>query len=214
MITQTIKLAIIDDAPILSNGLSFMLEGYSNLEVVTTATTTSELLHYLQQKPVDILMVDILRYMHGDQLVKKVKEKFPRIRILVLSMNNHDKAMEYRVLRDPDVAGYLSDTAGSRELITALEKIALGGGYFSDDLPRYDDSGPARYKIIGNSRLTGRELEIIRLINREYNNREIADRLFISERTVETHRKHIYQKTCTNNVIALIKYAYNHQLVD
>jgi two-component system nitrate/nitrite response regulator NarL len=183
--------------------------------VVTAATTTSELLQNLRHKQVDILLVDILRYMRGDQLVKKVKEKFPRIKILVLSMNNHDRQMVYCVLRDPDVAGYLSDTAGCRELITALEKIARGGGYyFSDDLPWDDDSTMVRSKPVDAARLTGRELEIIRLIEREYNNREIADRLFISERTVETHRKHIYQKTCTNNVIALIKYAYNNRLVD
>lgn len=213
MITQRIKLAIIDDCPILSNGLLFMLQGYSNLEVVTT-TTTSELLQHLHRKQVDILLVDILRYMQGDQLVKKVKEKFPCIKILVLSMNNHDRDMVYCVLRDPDVAGYLSDTAGSRELITALERIALGGGYFSDDLPWDEDMALVGRKTTGAPRLTGRELEIIRLIEREYNNRQIADRLFISERTVETHRKHIYQKTCTNNVIALIKYAYNNRLVD
>jgi two-component system, NarL family, nitrate/nitrite response regulator NarL len=213
MITQRIKLAIIDDAPILSNGLLFMLQGYNNLEVVTAATTTSELLQHLHQKPVDILLVDILRYMRGDQLVKKVKEKFPRIRILVLSMNNHDRDMVYCVLRDPDIAGYLSDTAGCHELVTAVEKIARGGGYFSDDLPWDDDTTIVRRKTTDAPRLTGRELEIIRLIEREYNNRQIADRLFISERTVETHRKHIYQKTCTNNVIALIKYAYNNRLV-
>jgi two-component system, NarL family, nitrate/nitrite response regulator NarL len=214
MITQRIKLAIIDEAPILSNGLLFMLQGYNNMEVVTAATTTSELLQHLHRKPVDILLVDILRYMQGDQLGKKVKEKFPDIRILVLSMNNHDRDMVYCVLRDPDISGYLSNTAGSRELVTALEKIARGGYYFSDDLPWDDDTAIVRRKAAEAPRLTGRELEIIRLIEREYNNREIADRLFISERTVETHRKHIYQKTCTNNVIALIKYAYNNRLVD
>lgn len=214
MNTQNIKLAIIDDAPILSNGLLFMLQNYSNLEVVTATNTASELLRNLHQRPVDILLVDILRYMRGDQLVRQVKEKFPRIKILVLSMNNHDKDMVYCVMRDPDIAGYLSDNAGSRELIIALEKIALGGGYFSDDLPWDDVNSLAASKTTGPPRLTGRELEIIRLIEREYNNRQIADTLFISERTVETHRKHIYQKTCTNNVIGLIKYAYVHNLVD
>lgn len=214
MTTQTIRLAIIDEAPILSNGLSFMLQGYNNLEVVTTATTTSELLQHLQQKQVDILLVDILRYMQDDQVVKKVKEKFPCIKVLVLSMNTHDNDVVYRVLNDPDISGYLSDHAGTRELLTALERIARGGGYFSDDLP-FDSGNMSPRKTNGAlPRLTGRELEIIRLIEREYNNRQIADTLFISERTVETHRKHIYQKTCTNNVIALIKYAYSHKLVD
>jgi two-component system nitrate/nitrite response regulator NarL len=214
MNTQTIKLAIIDDAPILSNGLFFMLQGYNNLEVVTATNNASELLQHLHYRPVDILLVDILRYMRGDQLVKQVKEKFPCVKILVLTMNNHDKGMVHCVLKDPDIAGYLSDNAGSRELIMALETIALGGGYFSDDLSQDYTNDLVRRKANAGHRLTGRELQIIRLIEREYNNRQIADTLFISERTVETHRKHIYQKTCTNNVIGLIKYAYSHKLVD
>jgi two-component system, NarL family, nitrate/nitrite response regulator NarL len=216
MNTQTIKLAIIDEAPILSHGLLFTLQRYSNLEVVTATTTINELLQQMHQKPVDILLVDILRYMQGDQLVRKVKEEFPNVKILVLSLNNHDKDMVHCVLRDPTIDGYLSDNAGSKELIKAVEKLAKGGGYFSDDLPPGDERISLRAKEAKeNDRgLTGRELEIIRLIEREYNNREIADTLFISQHTVHTHRKHIYQKTCTNNVIALIKYAYSHKLVD
>jgi two-component system nitrate/nitrite response regulator NarL len=211
MNTQTIKLAIIDEAPIVSEGLLFTLQRFSNLEVVTATTTINELLYHMQQKHVDILLVDILRYMQGDQLVRKVKEKFPCIKILVLSMNNHDKNMVHCVLNDDAIDGYLSDKAGLRELITAVERIARGGGYFSADLPC---GTPAVDRKSNGVKLTGRELEIIRLIEKEYNNRQIARSLFISERTVETHRKHIYQKTCTNNVIALIKYAYSHKLVD
>ena len=110
--------------------------------------------------------------------------------------------------------GFLSDSADACELITALERIAVGGGYYSNDLTCTNGKQLIRKKSGREDNLTERELEIIRLIEREYNNREIAHTLFISERTVETHRKHIYQKTCTNNVIALIKYAYSHKLVD
>lgn len=214
MDSETIKLAIIDEAPILSCGLLYMLQPYDNVEVVSTATTTGELLQQLRHKQVDILLVDILRYYQGDQLVKKVKEKFPAIKVLVLSMNNHRKDAVYTALRDSDIDGYLSPRSGSRELVAAVEKVAGGGGYFSDDLPRQYDIDGENFKPGALPRLTGRELEIIRLIEREYTNRQIADALLISERTVETHRKRIYQKTSTNNVIALIKYVYNHQLVD
>lgn len=210
MNTKRIKLAIIDDAPILSNGLLFMLQGYNHLEVVSTSTTTEELLHRMQQQPVDILLVDILRYVQGDQLGRKVKERFPLVKILVLSMNNHDKSMADCVMNDKHVAGFLSDSADACELLTAVEQIAVGGGYYSNDLTSANSS---RKKSEREDNLTERELEVIRLIEQEYNNRQIADTLFISERTVETHRKHIYQKTCTNNVIALIKYAYSHKLV-
>lgn len=214
MNTQRIKLAIIDDAPILSNGLLFMLQGYSNLEVVTNTSTTEDLLHRMQQQPVDILLVDILRYMRGDQLGWKVKDRFPLVKILVLSMNNHDKAMAECVMSDKHVAGFLSDSADTCELITALERLAVGGGYYSKNLTGANGKHLIRKKSDREDNLTERELEVIRLIEQEFNNRQIAHTLFISERTVETHRKHIYQKTCTNNVIALIKYAYSHKLVE
>lgn len=214
MNTKTIKLAIIDDAPILSNGLLFTLQGFNNLEVIANTTCTDELLQQFHEQPPDILLIDILRYMKGDQLVKKVKELFPFVKILVLSMNNHDKNMVYCVLNDPHVSGFLSGNAGTRDLLMALERIALGGNYFSNDLPCRSTLKIIRKKSNPEANLTDRELEIIQLIVQEYNNRQIADSLFISERTVETHRKHIYQKTCTNNIIALIKYTYLHKLVD
>ncbi len=168
----------------------------------------------MQQQPVDILLVDILRYVQGDQLGKKVKKEFPLVKILVLSMNSHDRDLAEGVLNDPYIEGFLSDNAGPSELILALEHIAVGGQYFSQDLAAGFGRRLTGKKNNRTTTLTGRELEIIKLIEQEYNNRQIADTLFISKRTVETHRKHIYQKTCTNNVVALIKYAYLHKLVN
>jgi DNA-binding NarL/FixJ family response regulator len=214
MNTTRIRLAIIDDAPILSNGLLFTLQGYSNFEVVTITTRTHELLEQMQQQPVDILLVDILRYMRGDDLGARVKEKFPDLKILVLSMNNHDRYMAHCVLNDPNVAGFLSDNAGTRELVAALEAISEGFEYYSSELVNAEERELMRRRNNRAAQLTLRELEVVRLIEQEFNNRQIATALFISERTVETHRKHIYQKTRTNNVIGLIKYAYSHKLVD
>jgi two-component system nitrate/nitrite response regulator NarL len=147
-------------------------------------------------------------------LGRKVKERFPLVKILVLSLNNHNKAMAEFVMSDKHVAGFLSDSADACELVTALERLAVGGGYYSKNLAGVNGRQLMRRKSDREDNLTDRELEVIRLIEREFNNRQIAHTLFISERTVQTHRKHIYQKTCTNNVIALIKYAYSHKLVE
>ncbi len=214
MSAQIIKLAIIDDAPILSYGLVKVLQENKDVQVVTAAATTDELFNKMSQQPADILLVDILRYTKGDKLGKKVKAKFPLTKILVLSLNNHDKKIIPFLLKDPDIDGYLSDRAGSRELQKALKKMIEEGGYFSTGLGRSTYRIKPKKKSYGIANLTGRELEIIRLIEQEYNNREIADTLFISERTVETHRKHIYQKTSTNSIIGLIKYIYVHKLID
>ena len=95
----------------------------------------------------------------------------------------------------------------------ALEKIAQGGIYFSEEVIAELQRSSQRKKQNEEAHLTGREIEIIRLIEKEYNNKLIAEALFISERTVETHRKNIFRKTNTNSVIGLVKYAYVHKLI-
>ena len=102
---------------------------------------------------------------------------------------------------------------GQTEFITALNKIAEGGIYFSDDVLQEMLKASERKQVSDDNKLTNREVEIVRLIEREYSNKKIAEELFLSERTVETHRKNIFRKTKTNSVIGLIKYAYEHKLV-
>ena len=94
----------------------------------------------------------------------------------------------------------------------ALEKISMGGIYFSEEVLSEMTKASELKKENHDVNLTGRELEIIKLIEKEYSNKLIADSLFLSERTVETHRKNIFRKTKTNSVIGLVKYAYEHKL--
>jgi DNA-binding NarL/FixJ family response regulator len=117
------------------------------------------------------------------------------------------------MINDADIAGYVMKNIGKQELLKALEKIANGGIYFSDEVIDELKRTSERKKRSEQAHLTEREIEIIRLIEREYNNRQIAEALFISERTVETHRKNIFRKTNTNSVIGLVKYAYEHKLI-
>jgi DNA-binding NarL/FixJ family response regulator len=102
---------------------------------------------------------------------------------------------------------------GKQELLKALDKIAAGGIYFSEEVIDELQRSSQRKKQNEDAHLTDREIEIIRLIEKEYNNKQIAEALFISERTVETHRKNIFRKTSTNSVIGLVKYAYEHKLI-
>ena len=117
------------------------------------------------------------------------------------------------MIEDADISGYVLKNIGKQELITALEKIASGGIYFSDEVLDELKRTSDRKKQNEEAHLTGREVEITRLIEKEYNNKQIAVTLYISERTVETHRKNIFRKTNTNSVIGLVKYAYEHKLI-
>ena len=118
-----------------------------------------------------------------------------------------------QMIDDADISGYVLKNIGKQELITALEKIAAGGIYFSEEVIQELARTSQRKKENEQAHLTARELEVIRLIEKEYNNKQISEALFISERTVETHRKNIFRKTNTNSVIGLVKYAYEHRLI-
>jgi DNA-binding NarL/FixJ family response regulator len=117
------------------------------------------------------------------------------------------------MINDADISGYVLKNIGKQELIAAIEKIAKGGIYFSEAVLEELQRTEKRKKETAEAHLTERETEIIKLIEKEYSNKQIAETLFISERTVETHRKNIFRKTNTNSVIGLVKYAYEHKLI-
>jgi DNA-binding NarL/FixJ family response regulator len=154
----------------------------------------------------------MMPHLPGNVLAKQVKEKYPAVKILALSMSGQGDTVD-EMINDADISGYVLKNIGKQELIKALEKIAGGGIYFSDEVIAELERTSHRKKENEEAHLTGREIEIIRLIEKEYNNKQIAEALFISERTVETHRKNIFRKTNTNSVIGLVKYAYEHKLI-
>ena len=117
------------------------------------------------------------------------------------------------MITDADIAGYVLKNIGKKELLYALEKIASGGVYFSEEVLAEMQKASEILKENDAVNLTRREIEIVRLIEKEYGNKLIADTLFLSERTIETHRKNIFRKTSTSSVVGLIKYAYEHKLV-
>ena len=167
----------------------------------------------LNQTSVDILLTDVVMpKLAGNVLAKKVRQKFPLIKILALSMSGQGDLVN-EMINDADISGYVMKNIGKQELIKALEKIAGGGIYFSDEVIDELKRTSERRKKNDETHLTDREIEILRLIEKEYNNKQIAEALFISERTVETHRKNIFRKTSTNTVIGLVKYAYEHRLI-
>jgi two-component system, NarL family, nitrate/nitrite response regulator NarL len=208
-----IKLAIVDDHQIVIDGLLSLLQDHENFQIVYTTTDPNQVLEFMEQKRVDLLLTDVLMaQMNGDELAKKVKNRFPFVKILALSMSGQGDLVN-TMIEDADICGYVLKNIGKKELIEAIEKIASGGIYFSDDVITEMTKANTRKKANEDCHLTEREIEIIRLIEKEFSNKHIAERLFISERTVETHRKNIFRKTKTGSVIGLIKYAYEHKLV-
>lgn len=213
MSTQKINIAITDDHQIVIDGITSLLDGHPNITIVGTSTSAEKMLKQLEDLSVQILLTDIMMPgMNGQELAKQVRKRFPEIRILALSMSGQGDVVN-QMISDADIAGYVLKNIGKQELIHAIEKIANGGIYFSEEVLNELQHFSNVKKENEETNLTNREIEIIKLIEKEFSNKDIASHLFISERTVETHRKNIFRKTKTSSVIGLIKYAYEHKLI-
>ena len=150
--------------------------------------------------------------LNGAELSKLVHQKFPEIKILALSMSGQGDLVN-QMIDDADISGYVLKNIGKQELVKALEKISGGGIYFSEEVLQEMTRASEMKKENAEAHLTAREIEIIQLIEKELSNKQIAEQLFLSERTIETHRKNIFRKTNTSSVIGLVKYAYEHKLI-
>ncbi len=211
--SNRISLAIVDDHQIVIDGIKSLLKGMEEFDVVIECRHPEEMLALLREQKVDVLLTDVVMpVMNGAELAKAVRKAHPSIKILALSMSGQGD-MVNQMIEDADIAGYVLKNIGQKELITALQKIAKGGIYFSDEVLQEMTKASERKKVKEEANLTAREIQIVQLIEKEYSNKDIAQELFLSERTVETHRKNIFRKTKTSGVIGLIKYAYEHKLI-
>ena len=210
---RKISLAIVDDHQIVIDGLKSLLDGHHRFVVHAESTSPVKFLEQLSHLEVDILLTDVMMPgMNGADLAKEVHRRFPAIKILALSMSGQGELVN-KMIEEAKISGYVLKNIGKQELVRALEKIAEGGIYFSDEVLQEMTRASHIKQENLETNLTVREVEIIQLIEKELSNKAIADRLFLSERTVETHRKNIFRKTRTNSLIGLIKYAYEHRLV-
>ncbi len=207
------RLGIVDDHQIVIDGLKSLLQGHNQFEVLVECTQPLRMIELIGRNAIDILLTDVMMPgMNGAELAKEVHLEFPEIKILALSMSGQGDLVN-RMIEDADISGYVLKNIGKQELVKALEKISAGGIYFSDEVLEEMTRASERKKENEEVNLTAREIEIIRLIEKELSNKQIAERLFLSERTVETHRKNIFRKTNTASVIGLVKYAYEHKLI-
>ena len=213
MKTKKISLGIVDDHQIVIDGLKSLLHGHEQFEVLIECTQPHEMVSLIEKKAIDILLTDVMMPgMNGAELSKAVHQKFPEIKILALSMSGQGDLVN-QMIDDADISGYVLKNIGKQELIQALEKISGGGIYFSEEVLYEMTRASEMKKANMETRLTAREIEIIQLIEKEMSNKQIAEKLFLSERTIETHRKNIFRKTNTSSVIGLVKYAYEHKLI-
>jgi len=208
---EKIKIFIVDDHQLVIDGISSLLLNEPEFEISGMCNKPAEAMKLLEKLPVDIVLTDVqMPELTGVELTRLLRKKHPGIYILALSMFGDITVI--REMLDSGISGYILKNTGKAELIEALKKVAAGDVYFSPDITR-ELMRAVKGADDADSHLTNREIEIIRLIEKEMGNKQIADQLCISERTVETHRKNIFRKTGVQTIIGLLKYAYTHKII-
>lgn len=213
-IAEKIKLLIVDDHQMIIDGIKSLLRKQKQFEFISEANSGEQALKLLETTTPDIVIADIsMPGMDGKELIRHIKKQFPEIRILVLSMHNDAEIIGDVMILEAE--GYILKNTGLEELVKALQKIADGGTFYSEEVVQTLLKKQKEFIRENKAQqvLSEREIEIIRLIALEYSNEEIAEQLFISKRTVETHRKNINVKTNVKTVIGLVKYAIRNELV-
>jgi two-component system nitrate/nitrite response regulator NarL len=207
------RIAILDDHRIVIDGLKLLLSGDPDFAITGEYTHGEDLLKGLRENPCDLVLTDIMMpEMDGLEVALRVKEQFPSVRVLALSMNG-DGQLADRMIEEAGVWGYLLKTAGKDELLTALRAVREGQTYFPKEILTELHSYRRIRRENEEINLTAREIDIIRCMAEDLSNREIAERLFISERTVETHRKNIFRKTGMHSALSLVEFARKRKLI-
>ena len=207
-----IKLLIADDHKILLEGIVSLLQSEGSFEVAATASNGYEVMELVNKNDYDVCLLDInMPRLDGMEAAKLIKATKPAIKIIMLTTYN-DKEIISELIHI-GVSGYLLKNSDKSELVEAINKVMSGRYYFSAEVEEIIMQGVGEKKNKDLIVLTEREIEIVKLLGKEYTNEKIANELHISYRTVETHRKNIMQKTKSHNLAGLLKHAYGKGLI-
>ena len=215
------RLLLADDHTILRDGIRALLSAEPDLEVVGEASNGAEVLALLATTPVDVVLMDVqMPVLDGFATMPELRLRFPEVRVLVLTMLDHENYVA-RML-EAGALGYVLKNAAISEITHAIRTVAAGNPFLCTEIglnmlykavaqrTGTEDSAAEGHP---GADLTARELEVLKLIAEGLTNGEIADKLFTSKRTIETHRQNIIAKTQAKNTAALIKLAVSRGLI-
>ena len=211
---QIIKVLVADDHPVVRKGLQTCLAKQGNLKIVGEAADGDEALRKARELSPDVVLMDIsMPGMNGLAVTEVLRKEAPDMKVLILSVHSN-KEYIFRVIQ-AGAHGYVSKEAPPAELLTAIESVYAGEPHFSEDIAR-----AALNEFVSNggkkepfAQLTSREREVLVEIAEGKSNKEIADRLGIGVRTIETHRERIMRRLNIHSVAGLTKYAIANGLV-
>ncbi len=206
-----IRLLLTDDHQIVLDGLRAMLANESRLEIAAEARNGQEALAALEVLKIDLVLLDIdMPVMEGFETTRLIRRRFPDVRIIILSM--HDERSMITKLVNAGADGYVLKNADKQSLLTAIDDVMAGKKHLSMQANAILLSAAKPTDAGLHGRLTEREIEVLQLKAEGLSNKEIGDRLFISHRTVDTHRTNLMTKLEVHNVAGLVRFAIQNGL--
>ncbi|NTW34006.1 MAG: response regulator transcription factor [Bacteroidetes bacterium] len=211
-----LRIMIVDDHEIFRNGLKMIINKIKNVKVVAEASNGKEFLEIFNIKDVDIVFMDIeMPVLNGIEATKEILKQYPDVKIIALTMFNNEEYVESMI--DAGVKGFLLKNINKTTLERAIETVSKGNNYYSEELWDFFTK-----KVVHKEKndtpediiFTKREIEILGLLLEGLSNKEIADKLFISERTVVGHKSNMIAKTDCKSTIHLLSYAIKNKLVN
>ncbi len=209
-----IRLILADDHALFLEGLQLMLEKQGDIVVTGTASDGQQLLDLLHATPCDLVTLDLnMPHLNGLDALAAIRQQFPELKVLVLS--NYEQPEFRRAVQQLGAGGYLLKNTSVKQLVVAIRLILSGQSAFYEEksVAVLTETDFFTDDFLRKYSLTKREVEIIRYIAQEMTTKEMADKLFISEHTVMTHRKNLLRKLEARNVAGLVKFAGDHGLL-
>jgi DNA-binding NarL/FixJ family response regulator len=213
---EKIRVIIVDDHQIIRDGIKALISGVDGLEIAGEAGSAEELLLKINSFNADVALVDIsLPGISGIKMTRQLSLTHPDLKILILSMHLNEEYVSNAL--KAGALGYLAKNTTRDELITAIRRVAEGQRYLGKEVSEIITAGYIqRTKVdatVENDKLSRREVEILRLTAEGHGNKEISDKLFISIRTVESHKNHIMQKLGLKSAVEMTRYALKKGLI-
>lgn len=208
------KILIADDHAMIRNALAFLINAQSDMEVVADAADGHEVFMTVENNPIEVVLIDISMPPGENGLLttKRLKESFPEVKVIILTM--HDERSYVREALEARADGFLLKTANDETLIEAIRKVYQGERFYDG----YTEQALSEITLEKEdplyASLSKREKEILPLVALGYNNKQIAERLFISVKTVEVHKANVRKKLQLESYASLLQYSLKHHLID
>ncbi|WP_423128587.1 response regulator [Gaoshiqia sp. Z1-71] len=213
-----IKILLADDHQLFLDGLSALLAQIDQVEIVAAVNNGAQLLEMMKTNEVDLAVVDLhMPVISGPQATEKIRELYPSVKVLGLTMDNEPDSV--KEMLEAGASGYILKNTGKAELELAIHGVMNGEIYLSQSISSQlaqrllRENKETMQELNELDMLTEREIEILKLIALENSNVEIAGKLYISPKTVETHRKNLMKKIGVRNSLGVYKFALKHKMI-